>query len=178
MKHRSFLFLIVLFFSCTKVEQEEVFEEYQGPVSELHDIDMNFIDSSRVIVRMVTPTQLVYQDENKKYPKEVKLWFYDKQENISTTVRGDSGKYTRSKNTYTLMGNVKIFNPNKQETMLTQEFDWYPDYEEIRSDSAVTVRTPTQVIYGKGFIAKQDFSEYTLKKIVRSVLEVPDLPSN
>ena len=180
MKQFSFLFLIsisLIFFSCEE-QVDEGFIPYEGPISELHDIDMNFVDSARTIVRMITPTQLTFADDNRKYPEEVKLWFYDKLGNVSSEIRGDSAKYTRKTNTYTLMGNVEIYNPQKDETIKTPEFIWYPDFSEIRSDSSVSVRTPTQTIYGKGFTAKQDFSEYTLKQIVRSVIEVPDLPTN
>lgn len=179
MKRSLFPLLILLsfFFLACNQSEEENFKPYTGPIYELHNISMNFNDSARTVVHMVTETQFTYENDDKRYPKEVKLWFYDKFGNISSQIRGDSAKYTRASNTYTLMGNVKIYNPIKQETMSTPEFVWYPDFSEIRSDSSVQVHTPTQVLYGKGFVAKQDFSEYYLKRVTKSVLEVPNLPT-
>jgi len=68
--------------------------EYIGPKSELRGIDMVYSDSARAMLRMVTEQQITTLSEDRVYPKEMKLWFYDKLGNITSQIRGDSAHFS------------------------------------------------------------------------------------
>lgn len=180
MRNSSLLFLlsiISLFFSCREKADDST-AVYTGPKSELHGIDMIYSDSARKVVRMVTETQLTLATEDRIYPKEMKLWFYDKTGKISSEVRGDSAHFYRQKNTYKLIGHVVIHNIEKGEIMKTDEFNWLPVEKRIFTDKAVQLRTRTELVNGVGLDAAQDFSSYSLRKVRNSVVQVDGLPTN
>ncbi len=172
-----FLFTLIgsLFFSC---QEEKVSKKliYKGPKSELTGIDMIFSDSAKSVVRMVTETQITTVVEDRIYPKETKLWFYDKLGNVTTQIRGDSAHFFRQKNQYRLMGHVKIVNILKNEILTTDEFTWIPDEKRIFTEKPVQIKTPTEVFNGIGLDAAQDFSTYSLRKVTNSMLNVESLP--
>lgn len=175
---RKFLLLFVLtplIFSCQE-EKKSKNLVYLGPKSELIGIDMIFSDSAKSVVRMVTEQQITLYSEDRVYPKEMKLWFYDKLGNVSTQIRGDSARFFRQKNHYKLMGHVKIFNIKKAETLTTDEFTWVPDEKRIFTEKPVQIRTNTEVFNGVGLDAAQDFSTYSLRRVTNSMLNVESLP--
>lgn len=180
MRNSSFLFLlftICTIFSCRE-KADDSKAVYVGPKSELYGIDMVYSDSARKVVRMVTESQLTLASEDRIYPKEMKLWFYDKKGKITSEVRGDSAHFYRQKNTYKLIGHVVIHNIEKGEIMKTDEFNWLPVEKRIFTDKAVQLRTRTELVNGVGLDAAQDFSSYSLRKVRNSVVQVDGLPTN
>ena len=180
MRNSSLLFLLLListFFSCREKTDNEK-KVYAGPKSELFGIDMMYSDSARKVVRMVTAAQLTLATEDRVYPKEVKLWFYDKTGKITSEVRGDSAHFYRQKNTYKLIGHVVIHNIEKGETLKTDEFNWLPVEKRIFTDKAVQLRTKTELVNGVGLDAAQDFSTYSLRQVRNSVVAVEAMPTN
>ena len=180
MRNSSLLFLLSLisvFFSCReKADDSKVV--YAGPKSELHGIDMIYSDSARKVVRMVTETQLTLATEDRIYPKEMKLWFFDKLGNVSSEIRGDSAHFFRTTNSYKMMGHVVINNVLKGEVLKTDEFTWVPDEKRIFTTKPVSIKTRTDIIHGVGLDAAQDFSSYSLRRVSNSVLTVNQLPTN
>ena len=163
--------------ACQEREKKST-AEYIGPKSELRGIDMVYSDSARAMLRMVTEQQITTLSEDRVYPKEMKLWFYDKTGKITSEVRGDSAHFYRQKNTYKLMGHVVIHNIEKEETLKTDEFNWLPVEKRIFTDKAVQLRTRTELVNGVGLDAAQDFSSYSLRQVRNSVVVVDGLPTN
>jgi LPS export ABC transporter protein LptC len=180
MRNSSFLFLLLILitlFACRE-KTDDTKAVYSGPKSELFGIDMMYSDSARKVVRMVTQVQLTLASEDRIYPKEVKLWFYDKKGKITSEVRGDSAHFYRQKNTYKLIGHVVIHNIEKEETLKTEEFNWLPVEKRISTDKAVQLRTRTELVNGVGLDAAQDFSSYSLRQVRNSVVAVEGMPTN
>jgi len=176
---RFLLFVVssLLIWSCQK-EQAEEKRVYRGPKSELLGIDMVYSDSGRTVVHMITDQQITTPTEDRIYPKEMKLWFYDKLGNVSSEIRGDSAHFFRIDNSYKLMGHVVINNVLKGELMKTDEFTWLPDEKRIFTTKPVSIKTRTDIVHGVGFDAAQDFSTYSLRRVSNSVLTVDELPTN
>ena len=55
-------------------------------------------------------------------------------------------------------------NIGKNEQLNTEELFWKPADEKIFTDKFVTIRQQTDVIYGQGLEAKQDMSDYVIKR--------------
>lgn len=174
-KHLFILLSVFTLLACQE-RQETSKVQYKGPKSVLDNIDMIYSDSARPMVRMVTAKQLTLFTEDRVYPKEVKLYFFDKLGNVTTQIRGDSARFNRVKNHYHLMGHVVIHNPIKGETLRTSEFYWLPDQKKIYTEKAVQIRTKQEVFYGIGMDANQDFSSYALRKVTNSVFVMNEFP--
>lgn len=168
-KHLLLCLLSMFCLSACQERQESKKVQYKGPKSELDGINMVYSDSARAVVRMVTDKQMTLFNEDRVYPKEVKLFFYDKLGNTTTQIRGDSARFDRVKNYYKLMGHVVINNPIKKETLRTSEFIWLPDQKKIYTEKPVQIRTQSEVFYGIGMDAAQDFSSYSLRQVTNSV---------
>jgi hypothetical protein len=78
--------------SCKKEEKIVQKGIYNDPLSELHGINMAYTDSAKIMVKMSTETQLTLQNEDKVYPKEVRIFFFDKLGNNTTTPQRRFGK--------------------------------------------------------------------------------------
>lgn len=147
--------------SCKdKIPEKEV--NYTGPTLEVENIELSYGDSARVVVKMKTALELDLQNQDKVYPKEVRLFFYDPEGKESTTIRSDSGRYFKSQNHYKLMGNVLIVDKLKNQNLTTTELIWSPDKKIIYTHKPVDLNTPTQILHGMGMTANQDFTQYSL----------------
>lgn len=170
------LFLFLVGFSACKEEKKVIDRKnYTGPLSEVYGVNMVYSDSARLVVKMSTESQLTMPNEDKVYPHEVRVFFFDKFGNNSTTLRSDSARYIRIKNVYHIMGRVVINNQIKHEVLETDELFWNVDNKKIYTEKPVDVKTPEQILHGVGMDSNQDFTEYTLRK-VNGVVSVKSLP--
>ena len=174
-------FYLLLSISClllTSCEDDKKVikkEEYKGPISEVYGINMTYSDSAKLVVRMTTDVQLTMASEDKVFPKEIRVFFFDKFGNNTTKLRGDSARFIRAKNLYRIMGKVQIDNQVKHEILETPELFWSPDTKKIYTDKRVDIKTPDQVLHGMGMDSNQDFSDYTIRKVT-GVVSVKSLP--
>lgn len=91
----------------------------------------------------------------------IKLHIFSDTGNITTTVIADSGIAPDDNMTYFfLWGNVYIINEDSTE-IVTTSLSWNKKEEKIKSDDFVEIRTSSgERMRGKGFEAKEDFSEW------------------
>jgi LPS export ABC transporter protein LptC len=164
-----------LLISCEDNKKVVKKEEYKGPVSEVYGINMTYSDSAKLVVRMTTDVQLTMVSEDKIFPKEIRVFFFDKFGNNTTKLRGDSAKFIRAKNLYRVMGRVQIDNQVKHEVLETPELFWSPETKKIYTDKQVDIKTPDQVLHGMGMDSNQDFTDYTIRKVT-GVVSVKSLP--
>jgi LPS export ABC transporter protein LptC len=161
--------------SCDDDKKVVKKEEYKGPISEVYGINMTYSDSARLVVRMTTDVQLTMASEDKIFPKEIRIFFFDKFGNNTTKLRGDSARFIRAKNLYRVMGRVQIDNQVKHEVLETPELFWNPETKKIYTDKQVDIKTPDQVLHGMGMDSNQDFTDYTIRKVT-GVVSVKSLP--
>ena len=156
--------LFALCFSACKEEKPVSKEVYKGPDMEIDNIEMLYSDSAKLAVKMLTAKQLDLPTKDKIYPKEIKLYFFDKLGNVTTTLRGDSGRYVYADNVYKVKGHVKVENTQKMQTLESNEMIWYPALKVVKATEKVKVTSPKDVYYASGMTAKQDFSQFSFSK--------------
>lgn len=147
----------------TKVKKK--IEPYQGPIEEISNVQMLYSEAALLKVRLTTPRQLRYQNDNRKYPQTVNISFYGPAGEEVTTLRSDSGRYDKAKDLYTVMGHVVVINKQKHEKLLSNELNWKPNTKKIYTDKRVTILSQAtgEKLYGLGLDASQDFSQYSIR---------------
>ncbi len=145
----------------------KVVAPYKGPIEEINNVNMLYSEAAQLKVKMTTPSQLRYVSEDRTYPKPVNIEFYGPAGDVITTLRSDSGRYSKAKDIYTLMGHVVVLKKLTREKLLTDELNWNPNTKKVYTERRVTVlnQLTGEKLYGMGMIAEQDFSRYSFKKV-------------
>lgn len=168
-KIASFIFFGILTISCTEKEagdgKETIKHEiYKGPSLESKDLNVVYTDSGLVSMTMITKEQIILHNEDQEYPKGLYVTFYDKNQEVSSTIKANYGYYYDQKDQWKLKGDVVVFNPLKGQKMETQRMFWTPKTQDIlvETTDSVTITEPEQVLFGMGLKAKDDFSQYKI----------------
>jgi len=156
----------VLFVACEGPKTTKKVKPYNGPIEEINDVKLLYSEAAMLKVRLTTPKQFRYVNDNRTYPKPVNIVFYGPTGEEVTTLRSDSGRYDKAKDIYVVMGNVVVINKQKQEKLLTPELTWNPATKKVYTDKRVTVLSQQtgEKLYGLGLDANQDFSQYSIRK--------------
>jgi len=93
------------------------------------------------------------------------MTFFDKQGNMTNTVRANYGKYEKQKDAYFIRGNVVVENGVKKETLKTEELHWDKQRRKIFTDKFVIIQTPSQLVKGHGMTANQDFTDWEITDV-------------
>lgn len=157
----------LLFLACGVPKQDKKVTPYEGPIEEINDVKLLYSEAAALKVRLTTPKQLRYANENRRYPEPVNISFYGPSGDEVTTIQSDSGRYDKAKDIYVVMGHVVVINKQKQEKLLTPELTWNPVTKKVYTDKNVTILSQQtgEKLYGVGLDANQDFSKYAIRKV-------------
>ncbi|WP_375444995.1 LPS export ABC transporter periplasmic protein LptC [uncultured Fibrella sp.] len=158
---------LALLLACEEDKKPVQSVAYKGPIEEINNVKLLYSESALMRVKLTTARQLRFINEDRKYPKEVFIDFYDPTgSQVVTTLRSDSGKYDKAKDLYTVMGHVVVINKAKQEKLQTNLLNWNPNTKKVFTDRRVIVSSQLtgEKLYGLGLDANQDFSRYSIRK--------------
>lgn len=158
---------LTLLLACEEDKKPVRSVAYKGPIEEINNVKLLYSESALMRVKLTTARQLRFINEDRKYPKEVFIDFYDPTgSQVVTTLRSDSGKYDKAKDLYTVMGHVVVINKAKQEKLQTNLLNWNPNTKKVFTDKRVIVSSQLtgEKLYGLGLDANQDFSRYSIRK--------------
>lgn len=153
-------------FSCEEPKQAKKIVAYTGPIEEINDVKLLYSEAAMLKVKLTTPKQFRYANDDRTYPKPVSIIFYGPAGEEVTTLRSDSGRYNKAKDLYTVMGNVVVINKQKQEKLLTPVLNWNPVTKKVFTEKRVVVLSQMtgEKLYGVGLDANQDFTQYSIRK--------------
>jgi LPS export ABC transporter protein LptC len=158
--------LFITLFSCEE-EKKPQRVEYKGPIEEIQNVKLLYSEAATLKVKMTTARQLRYVNDDRKYPNEIHVDFYDPTgQQVVTTLRSDSGRYEKARDIYTVMGHVVVLNKLKQEKLQTNLLHWNPNTKKVYTENKVIVSSQLtgEKLYGLGLDANQDFSRYAIRK--------------
>ena len=141
---------------------------YVGPIEEIKDVNLRYSEAALLKVKLTTARQFRYLNDDRKYPDEVHIDFYDPGgQQVVTTLRSDSGRYDRVKDLYTVMGHVVVVNKQKQEKLQTNLLNWNPNTKKVFTENKVIITSQLtgEKLYGVGMDADQNFSRYAIRKV-------------
>ena len=159
--------LLTTLFSCEEDKKPVKAVAYKGPIEEIQNVKLLYSEAAQMRVKLVTARQFRYINDDRKYPNEVLIDFYDATgSQVVTTIRSDSGKYEKAKDLYTVMGHVVVINKAKQEKLQTKLLNWNPNTKKVYTPERVVVSSQLtgEKLYGLGLDANQDFSRYSIRK--------------
>jgi LPS export ABC transporter protein LptC len=162
----NFLFVIVLplgFIGCHEATKSlEEMKVYNGPLTTMNDVVNYFSDSAIVKIKLTTPVQLEMKNGDKKFPKGLKVEFFERDGSISSVMTANKGVFTNTTKIFKATGNVVVNQILKGETLNTEELNWDQNGKKIFTDKFVTITTEDELLQGTGLTAAEDFSTYRI----------------
>lgn len=160
-----FMFLMIAFLAaaCSQSEVKEPLV-YDGPLRIVENIELFYTEDSQVKVKMIAATVYEFESGDREFPDGLYLEFFDENGKLESTLRANEAYYFKKEQQWRGRGKVEVKNLDENEQLNTEELFWKPAEEKIFTDKFVTIRQESDVIYGQGLEAKQDMSEYEIKK--------------
>ncbi|MCF8302833.1 MAG: LPS export ABC transporter periplasmic protein LptC [Bacteroidales bacterium] len=159
--------LLTMLFACENDPEvvKKITQRDTLPLESAKDIDVLYSEYGEVQFRLKSP-QLDHYDKKEPYmefPKGFHIWFYDTLQNVKSEVSANYGiRYTKKK-MMKAKENVVVENKKNNEELRTEELIWKEREHKIYSDKFVTIKTQDKIIYGVGFSANEDFTNWTIK---------------
>jgi LPS export ABC transporter protein LptC len=159
-------FLIVVIalitFGCNQKEHT-LPVEYEGPLQEAEEIELLYTEQEKIKVKMTAALLFEFKTGDREFPKGLYLEFFNEDGTLASTLKANHAFFFKSENKWRARGKVEVVNKDKNEQLNTEELYWFPGKEQITTESFVTIRLQSEVIYGEGLEAKQDMSSYVIK---------------
>ncbi|HSZ72067.1 MAG TPA: LPS export ABC transporter periplasmic protein LptC [Cytophagaceae bacterium] len=160
------VFLITVFYSCKeKTSTVEQMKVYEGPIMEVDSLQTLFSDNAILRVKFNAGKELDYQSGDKEFLKGVRVEFFNEkgvQEAVLTSHKGFQEKNT---GIYRVEEDVVVQNFKDKKELHTEKLFWDSSKKRIYTPETelVRIKTPREVLTGKGLEAAQDFSWYKIK---------------
>ncbi len=94
--------------------------------------------------------------------KFIKVDFFNDSMVVENTLTAKYARYYEKQGNILLRDSIIVKN-KKGETLKTEELVWNQNIEKYFTEKPVAIHTPTQILYGNGLEANQDFSWYEIK---------------
>jgi LPS export ABC transporter protein LptC len=154
----------VSFYSCKESELKEPVE-YTGPLRKIQNVETFYTEKNTVKVKMVAGEVWEFENGDREFPKGLYIEFFNEFGKLESTLRSNHAYFFKKENQWRGRGKVEVKNIEKNEQLNTEELFWKPAEEKIFTEKFVTIRQQGDVIYGIGLEAKQDMSDYQIKKV-------------
>lgn len=162
-RHRILLLFGLAISACNQSDLKEPIV-YDGPQRIAENVETYYTEANIVKVKMKAAVVHEFESGDREFPEGLYLEFYDENGKLESTLRANEAYYFKKENQWRGRGKVEVKNVAKNEQLNTEELFWKPAEEKIFTDKFVTIRQQTDVIYGQGLEAKQDMSDYIIKK--------------
>ncbi|QMU31161.1 LPS export ABC transporter periplasmic protein LptC [Adhaeribacter radiodurans] len=136
--------------------------KYTGPTMQSGNITTLYSDSARLKIKLNAKMQWQFENGDAEYPEGINLSFYNRNQQVSSTLRANYAKYDKQRDSYFARGNVVVNNIEKGETMKTEELHWDKVKRQIHTDKFVTVQTKTDIIQGNGLVSDDGFIHWKI----------------
>ena len=161
--------VLSFFVTACETDMQEVkrFEkDLTLPVETSKDIEIIYSDSAKVKARLLSPLLHYYRIKKPYYemPNGLTLYFFTDSLNLESTLTANYGVMYDEQGITEVRDNVVVVN-KKGEQVNTERLIWNEKTNKIYSDKFVKITTADEILYGKGFEANQNFTEYRIFNI-------------
>lgn len=182
---RTFIFLTLLIsFTGCENSMEEIkqlnYEVKALPASTSNNITLQFSDSARVKIILFAPVLDRYS--TKEIPTDVmpdglKIEFIDSLGNVEAQVTCNYAIHYPKKNILELTNDVRVFNKDG-DRLNSEHVIWNSKTQKISSPDFVKITTGDEIIYGDGFEANQDFTNYKISHLKGTISISEEMEEN
>jgi len=171
------LCLITLFASCTNSikEVEEVVNKSEAFVEIGKDVAMIFSETGQVKVKVNAP--VVKRHLAKKpfteFPDGLEVHFFNDSLETDTKLTANYGKRNDITEEFVMQGNVIVSN-SLGEQLNTEELNYDRKKKQLSTDKFVKIRTESQIIFGEGMTANEDFTSWEILNVTDSYYILED----
>ena len=158
-----FIAIAVITWGCGESNTKEPIE-YKGPLSEAENVELFYSEKDIVKVKMLADLLYEFENGDREFPKGVYMEFYDSAGRTESTLRANHAFFFKKEDQWRGRGKVEVKNLAQNNQLNTEELFWKPKDKKIFTEKFVTIRQQGDVIYGEGLDAKQDMSDYIIKK--------------
>ncbi|MFH1196195.1 MAG: LPS export ABC transporter periplasmic protein LptC [bacterium] len=160
--------LMILFFSCSeeKIEPQVGQQQDSAKIPDQESWNSKVIMTEDGILRAILFSDhiTVYEDQNIKLLDNVKIDFYNEQQQKTTTLTSNKGKVDdKTNNLYAIQNVVAI--SDSGDTLWTDELMWNNKRKKITTDKFVTIASKKERIEGYGFESDQHLRNYVIFNI-------------
>lgn len=159
----------MLCLSCTNNKDHiKKIKDYES-LQEDRASDVTILYSEKALVKANLFASQFVRNENARPPftelrKKVRVIFYDDQKRVKSTLYAKYARmYEHNKNVI-IRDSIVIIN-QKGEQLKTEELVWNEQLRKFFTHKPVQIKTATQMIYGNGLEANEDFSFYQITQI-------------
>lgn len=164
--------IVVLFLFIFTACQENDMSKVKALFNET-DADVEVADSvkfiykegaySRAIVTGKTVKRYTNSKNKLEFTDGLLVKFYE-QLSLISVLKADYAENNDDEQMVKIKGNVYIEN-SRYEILETNELTWNMRSKKIYTDKPIKIKTIDNTIYGVGFDANEDFSNYTIRKV-------------
>jgi LPS export ABC transporter protein LptC len=163
------LFLMMFLTSCQNDQQEIDALTAKNSRQEDKASDVTIIYSERGKVKARLFAKEFVRNEIAKPPytdmkKGLRVEFYNDSLQIENTLTARNARYYDAQGNILIRDSIVIIN-KKGERLNTEELVWNQQIQKFYTEKFVRITTATQVMYGDGLEANQDFSWYQIKNL-------------
>ena len=168
---KFFIFTFCLV-SCDTTEVQNI-QEYDGPMYELTDVITLYSEGEEDIDTMAylkfkleADRQLIYEDEDMEFPEGIYIENYTADSTVAFILKANKGYFNNETKIYKAEGNVVLRNLLEEQQVNSEELYWKPGPgdDAIYTDKFVIVKTQSEIIYGEGLRASQNFETFKILK--------------
>jgi LPS export ABC transporter protein LptC len=130
------------------------------------DVVYLYTDSGRIKNQLETGKMERFQLADSTYSilsNGFALTFYTSDEKFDGKLTAKNG-FINGENSFMIARDSVVFVNNIGETLHTEELTWVQDSAKVFTDKFVTIERSDGVIYGKGMISDQNFTNYVIKE--------------
>ena len=175
---RIVLFSFILLAACSNdlKKVKEISTEFLS-VERGKEVEILFTEDGLPTIRIIAPTAVRYNTEPPDlpytvFPDGLKLYVYNEDGELDSELSANEGKMTDNSDDLEVNGDVVIIN-KKGEQLNTENLTWNKVNKKIRSEGFVKIFTNDEIIYGSGFEADENFTNYLIYNIT-GIVKVKD----
>ncbi len=166
--------MLLIFSSCQENDIAKVkalFNETDADVEIADSVKFTYKEGaySRAIVTGKTVKRFTNSKNRLEFTDGLLVKFYDKL-NLISVMKANYAENNDEEQKVYIKGKVYIEN-SRYEILETEELTWDIRNKKIFTSKPIKIKTPDNTIYGVGFDADEDFSNYTIRK-VRGIVAV------
>ncbi len=157
-----------MFFSCkSDIKQINSLADIKNfPNQSAKNIEILYSDSAKVKMKIFAPVLNRFMNEDEPYiefPEGIKVLFYTVNQEIESSLKSNYAIFYEVPDIWEAEEDVVVVNKDG-DIINTELLIWERKKELIHSDKFVKITTKDEILYGEGFEADQNFTNYTIHK--------------